>query len=253
MLKTSIILATFNRPELLRLGLESINRQKIDFPLEIVVVNDGTNDDTERVCSMFKKLDIKYVFSGSRNEKELISRPPSVANNIGIQQSTGDIIILSCPEIYHLNDTLELIIKPLQKYPDLLTIPNYMYFDDNGYFLSDIKNGSKGNLAGCMVRYDSVEMPFLFGVRRNKLFEIGGYDEDFIGYAADDNDLVNRLLMNSCEYFRVDAKIVHLYHGARCDSQVHWDDPKWVYNYNLFTSRKNIMVRNVGKDWGKIE
>ncbi len=252
MLKTSIILATFNRPELLRLGLESINRQKIDFPLEIVVVNDGTNDDTERVCSMFKKLNIKYIFSGSRNEKELISRPPSVANNIGIQQSSGDIIILSCPEIYHLNDTLEMIINPLQKYPDLLVIPNYMYFDDNGYFLSDIKNGSKGNLAGCMVRYDSVEMPFLLGVRRNKLFEIGGYDEDFIGYAADDNDLINRLLMNNCEHFRVDAKIVHLYHGTRCDSQMHWDDPKWAYNYNLFTSRKNIMVRNVGKDWGKI-
>jgi len=252
MLKTSIILATFNRPELLRFGLESISKQKVGFPLEIVVVNDGAKDDTEKICSMFKGLDIKYIFSGNRNEKELVSRPPSVANNIGIQQSTGDIIVLSCPEIFHLNNALAMVIEPLQKYPNLLVIPNYMYFDDDGYFLASLRNNTKGELGRCAVRYDSVEMPFLLGVRRNKLIEIGGYDEDFIGYAADDNDLVNRLIMNNCEYMRVDTKIVHLYHGARCDSQMHWDNPKWVYNYNLFLSRKDIMVRNDDKEWGKL-
>ena len=87
---------------------------------------------------------------------------------------------------------------------------------------------------------------------KKEFIEIGGYDEDFVGYAGDDNDFVQRLLKNGCEYYCNNAKVVHLFHGKRCDSDYHWKNPAWVYNHFLYQVRKHKIVRNENKEWGKI-
>ena len=125
-MKVSLILSSFQRPHLLRLGLSSVLRFKPPFPLEIIVVNDGLPDETENVCKEFcdKGLDVQYIFSGQRNLGGTIKRRVSgFALNIGIKQSTGDIIVLSCPEIYHLSDILTTEVLALQSAPRSMVIP----------------------------------------------------------------------------------------------------------------------------------
>lgn len=250
-LKISIIMSSFNRPKLLNLGLSSIVKQKIDYSLEIIMVNDGMDDDTQKICKLYgDKLNIKYIFSGYRNVKTLVSRTPAIPLNIGIKNSEGDIIILTCPEIYHLNDGINKIIKPLIENRNYLTIPEFIYFDDSGKYTDDLLKNLNGDLDKCDNNKNDVQMPFLMGMWKDQIMNIGGYDEDFIGYAADDNDFVDRLKLNGCVYHRVDAKAVHLYHGKRCSGTVQWENPAWVYNYKLYTERKGILIRNVGKEWG---
>jgi hypothetical protein len=53
------------------------------------------------------------------------------------------------------------------------------------------------------------------------------------------------------KYGKLPAKIMHLYHGVRCDAQMHPENPKWVYNYELFLARKDQRIRNIGREWGK--
>jgi len=250
--KISIIMSSFNRPQLLNLGLSSILNQKIDYPFETIVVNDGSNDDTENICNLYKdKLNIKYIFSGYRNLKKLTSRPPGFALNIGIKNSTGDIIILTCPEIYHRNNSINEIIKPLIGNNNYLTIPKFMYFDDIGEYTNELlSNSNNSRLDLCNINNDDVQMPFLMGIWKKKILDIGGYDEDFIGYAGDDNDFVDRLKLNGCDHYRVNAEIIHLYHGKRCSGVEDWNNPEWAYNYKLYKERKNIMIRNVNKEWG---
>ena len=252
----SIVISTFNRAELLNLGLSSIASQKIDYPLEIIIVNDGVDtDDTKKVCDSYKnKLNTKYIFSGHRNSKNLISRNPGIPLNIGIKNSSGDIIILTCPEIYHINNGLNQIIKPLIKNHNYLTVPKSMYFDDLNEYTSNLLKGNSSNklLSTCEFRTDHIVMPFLMGIWKQQILDIGGYDEDFTGYACDDNDFVDRLKLNGCEHYKVESKIVHLYHGKRCTGDLMWDNSAWAYNYNLYLNRKNIIIRNKNKEWGKI-
>jgi glycosyltransferase involved in cell wall biosynthesis len=249
--KVSIIMTSFNRPKLLNLGLSSIAKQKIDYPLEIVVVNDGIDDDTKNVCDSYKnKLNIKYIFSGHRNAKTLVSRSPAIPLNIGIKNSEGDIVILTCPEIYHLNDGINNIVRPLIENHNYLTIPEFIYFDDSGKYTDDLLKKLNGDLDKCDINKDDVQMPFLMGMWKDQVINIGGYDEDFIGYAAEDNDFVDRLKLNKCVYNKVDAKAVHLYHGKRCSGVAELNNPDWVYNNKLYTERKGILIRNVGKEWG---
>lgn len=250
--KISIVMSSFNRPELLNLGLLSISKQKIDYPLEIVVVNDGMDDNTEKICDSYrKKLNIKYIFSGHRNSKKLISRTPAIPINIGIKNAIGDIIILTCPEIYHLNDCVNTIIKPLLENDRYLSIPKFMYFDDLGEYTNNLLNNTnKSDINTCKYHEEHSQMPFLMGIWKEQIMDIGGYDEDFTGYACDDNDFVDRLKLNGCTYYRVDAEIVHLYHGERCSGFEQWNNPEWVYNYKLYKERKDTIVRNLGREWG---
>lgn len=246
----SLVASSFNRPELLDVGLSSIAKYEKFFNLEIVIVNDGIKDDTELVCKKYSdRLNIKYIYSGQRNSSEIISRSPGIPLNIGIKRSVGDIIILSCPEIFHLDDCLNRIVKPLIENKKILVIPNKMYFDNDGQYTNDVKSKKTGDLKLCEVRKDSVQMPFLMGIWKSELLDIGGYDEDFTGYASEDNDLIDRLIMNGNKHYRVDTDIVHLYHGTRNNSGMYWENPKWVYNYQLRISRKNQMIRNLN-GWG---
>ena len=79
------------------------------------------------------------------------------------------------------------------------------------------------------------------------------YDEDFTGYAGDDNDFCERLIAKGLTYVRVAGQVVHLFHEGSNDGQMHENNPDWVYNWNLLKGRRGIIVRNVGREWGKID
>ena len=262
-MKVSLILPSFRRATLLDLGLSSIAKYTYDFPLEIVVVNDGLEDETRDVCRRYAdRFEMKYLFSGQRNVDGIKMRIPGYAINIGVRNCTGDIIVLSCPEVYHVNNCLKLLIFAAQGQPQYLVIPESMYFDDVGTVTNYLLKGKTEpleamdaieSLTSGIVGTDAVTMPYLMAMYKEKFMEIGGYDEDFTGYAGDDNDLVHRLLFNnSMLYGKLPAKIIHMYHGVRCDAQMHPENPRWVYNYELFLKRKNQRVRNQGIDWGRI-
>ena len=131
---TSLIIGSFMRPDLLKLGLWSITQQHIKRDLEIIVLNDGLEDDTEKICNVYKNiLNLRYIFTGQRNTKEkMVHRDSGFAMNIGVKQAKGDIIILAGAEMYHLNNTINLIINPLIDNKKILSVPEIIYFDDTG-------------------------------------------------------------------------------------------------------------------------
>jgi len=259
---TSLIIGSFMRPDLLKLGLWSITQQHIKRDLEIIVLNDGLEDDTEKICNVYKNiLNLRYIFTGQRNTKEkMVHRDSGFAMNIGVKQAKGDIIILAGAEMYHLNNTINLIINPLIDNKKILSVPEIIYFDDTGNtvnylsinptinlpedLLNEIKQSRENRRASLM--------PFFMGMYKKHFINIGGYDEDFVGSAGDDNDFVNRLLLKGLTYNTTNAEMIHLYHGKRCDSRQHWNNPKWVYNYNLSLVRKDKIIRNENREWGKI-
>jgi len=264
-IKCSIVMSSFSRSGLLNHGLFSLNSQiqklSNDYDFEIVVNNDGfDNDETRAVCERFKVLNVKYVFSGQRNSNGAIFRNPAVPNNIAFKQSSGDIVFLTCPEIYHYENSLEKSLNMLKSNKKIMTTFLYLYMDD-GRVLNNISNNIEENhkyILNCGLdkHYDLIEMPFFMGLWRDEFEAIGGYDEDFIGYAGEDNDLVRRLIMNGLKYSKFKSDAVHLFHGKAGGSLNESTIPKgmmdkWRYNIKIAEERKNILVRNKGKEWGK--
>lgn len=249
-MKASIIITSFNRPHLLSLGLRSLADQSFSKDeVEVIVLNDGDpNDDTEGVCELYnEELSIRYFKAQHKTDQWRI---PGFAINHGVKQSAGEFIFISCAEMYHLDNSVPMMIKALEASKKSLVIPQFGR-DDNGSFLKKLKQGKEvtGNDFGSLELLHNIHLPFFMGMRKKEFVDIGGYDEDFTGVGFDDNDIVDRLKLVGNSHKRVPCRIVHLYHP-----RLAFNNPKTraMVNYNnrLWVKKRGRAIRNVNREWG---
>jgi glycosyltransferase involved in cell wall biosynthesis len=82
--EVSVVIPTYNRAKVLSRAVKSVlNQGYRDF--EIIVVDDGSTDNTEQVVGAFDKQQVKYV----RHEKNM---GPAAARNTGIGHANGKYI-----------------------------------------------------------------------------------------------------------------------------------------------------------------
>jgi len=261
--KASILISTYNRSELLKFGLSSIAKQDFNKnDVEIIVINDYLPDDTERICSEFTDLDIKYIFTGQRNLNSIVSRIPGYAINIGVKIAKGKFIFISCAEIYHLDNTISSMLNVLENNNEKI-ITTCVGKEGSGNFLNKLKDGSINiendfNKEKIMENDPAtMQLPYFLGLNRQYFIDIGGYDEDFIGLVADDNDLSERLKKYGCKYHYTNDRIIHLYHerllinGKTLKIENQYVQQRVDYNRKLYKERENIIVRN-NKGWGNV-
>jgi hypothetical protein len=251
--KVSIIITTYKRTHLLRWGLYSLSQQHIPFEFETIVVNDGIEDESEAICNEFKdKLNLKYIFTGQRNlQGDPVWRVPGFAINIAAKQATGDILVMCCAEMFHLNNTIDCLVQPIIDNPKLLAVPHGRDDRDGAFlnYLTDHSGEVSMELYNKCIILDT-RMPFLMALHRSQFLEIGGYDEDFVGIAYDDRDIIDRLLKNGGSYCQTSALTIHLFHPRIQGYYQGGGPPEWEYNKNLFFSRIGKVVRNEGREWG---
>lgn len=247
-MKMSILITCFQRSHLLRWHLRSLVRQYGIEDCEIIVLNDGIQDSTEQVCIEFNdRLNIKYIFTGQRNTPTIKWRIPGFCLNVGIKQASYDFMIISCAEMYLVEDDI------IQAIFDTLSINSRQLVITEGkedrkrYFLKYLEqtNGMySANIYNKLCGLGTF-LPFYMGLSKNELMHIGGFDEDFIGNAWDDNDIISRLQKVGCMYNKLDNKhVVHLYHKRR-HSMVGHD-----INKKLYEDRINTIIRNGEREWG---
>ena len=78
----SVVIPTYNRAEHLEACLASVQQQSL-MPYELIVVDDGSTDQTEALC---RKIGGKLRYLPQEN------RGVSAARNYGIRESQGDWI-----------------------------------------------------------------------------------------------------------------------------------------------------------------
>ncbi|MDT8318546.1 MAG: glycosyltransferase [bacterium] len=125
-MKISIVVATLNRDEDLKVLLESLLIQT-KLPFEIIVVDQSDDDSTKDLClSYSSKLPLNYIHSTHKSGTH--------SRNIGIQKSTGDVVAFLDDDTKLLPDYLEQIEIFYRKYPHAIggmgKIVNFMEFRD---------------------------------------------------------------------------------------------------------------------------
>ncbi len=253
----SILITSYDRPNLLRYGLSSINSQSFDKKaVEIIVLNDYLPDETEKVCQEFPDLNIRYVYTGQRNIQSVITRAPSYALNIGAKIAKGKYLFISCAEIYHIDNTIQNMINKLSEGKEFVT--TCVGYEDSGKAIAALKEGRKFSLNN-EIKMKGMHLPYFLGLHKDVYFEIGGYDEDFIGLAADDNDFADRLVKHGCKYQVINDRIIHLHHSRLLDDGTHLTKAnnnrdnrlRLAYNRKLYDEKKEKIVRNES-GWGDV-
>lgn len=253
MKSVSILISACSNPHHLKWHLESLARQTIPFAIEILVLNDGLNDETEAWCRRYKaKLNIKYIFTGQRNLRgSMIYRAPGLALNVGIQSAEGQVIVISCAEMFHINNTLMHLVPPVKQ--DSKTIATCLGMDDDGTFIYGLE-GQQGFFS--WTSYHTLyprlntRLPFLMAVDRQELLDIGGFDEDFKGLGFEGQDLVSRLIQKGCCLYLTQAQAIRLYHpNNHLDMQ---DNPAYQHNQQIHQERRGLIIRNQNRKWGQL-
>ncbi|MDA3838156.1 MAG: glycosyltransferase family 2 protein [Candidatus Delongbacteria bacterium] len=103
----SIIIPTHNRAELLKRAIESALNQTYSKH-EIIVIDDGSTDNTKEIVDSFKNMRIKYL----KNESSLGG---AGTRNVGIKHSSGEFIAFLDDDDIWYNNKLELQIKKIRE------------------------------------------------------------------------------------------------------------------------------------------
>ena len=136
-MKISIAIPTRNRSRFLANLLRSILRQT-RLPEEVIIVDDSDTDETVRLArdnhSIFlnKGIALKYLHGNNENMST------SAARNLGIDESSGEIIFLIDDDVILHNNYISEILKIYREYPMAKGVQGYIMNGD--FAFSNFKN-----------------------------------------------------------------------------------------------------------------
>ncbi len=132
--KASIVIATYNRHEILSKTLAAITHQTYPNDLmEIVIVDDGSNDEIFQVIKKYEtKLNLRYCRQPNTGFKV------SAARNMGLQIAKGEAIILIDADILPLPTDVEKYMQILHVTDEAVLIGHRRYVDTSQLSDDDI-------------------------------------------------------------------------------------------------------------------
>lgn len=109
----SVVIPTYNRAHYLNRALKSLQEQNFSENFEVVVVDDGSIDQTAEVVKTWsKQLNLKLVGNSHQGV--------SVARNLGIKNATGEILVFFDDDAVAAKDWLQNIKETMAK-EDIIT------------------------------------------------------------------------------------------------------------------------------------
>ena len=113
----SVIIPTYNYANFLSKAIESVLRQTY-CNVEIIVVDDGSADDTQRVVEQYST--VKYFYQRNKGL--------AAARNNGIRQSGGDYLVFLDADDWFEKDALEKNYMAIKDKPHIAFVSGSYYF-----------------------------------------------------------------------------------------------------------------------------
>lgn len=184
--KVSVIIPAYNAGAYLRATLQSVMDQTYQ-EFEVLVVDDGSTDDTAAVAQSFAPK-VGYVYQANAG--------PSVARNIGILSSAGEILAFLDADDAWLPELLETHVNALVARPDVDgSFVWARFIDQHGGQLPDTLGGRAEEvtlrrtlLGGTPVQFSTL------AVRKAVFDRIGSFDPEL--RQSEDWDVMLRMLID---------------------------------------------------------
>ncbi|APC97391.1 glycosyltransferase family 2 protein [Francisella frigiditurris] len=225
----SLVITTYNSPQYLKKVLESVLYQTLP-PMEIIIADDGSTDDTKKVIEEFAKQTKIPVIHSWQEDKGFRA---AKSRNEAFIKATGEYLIYIDGDI--------ILSKNFIKDHKILSERNTVLYGRRVFLtkkLTDLilfsKKRIKINLFtnGIKNRLKVIRSIFLakkisksvrnsrgfqtcnFSFFRNDFININGFNEDFEGWGLEDTELCERFLNSNIKLKKVRFSIInyHLWH-----------------------------------------
>lgn len=249
---TSVIISTYRQPQNLCLTLQALSRQTI-IPAEVMIADDGSSDETRHALDeLAPELPFRllHVWQPDKGFRAARSR------NNAIHHARGEIIAFLDQDTLPHRLWLERMLYYLR--PGHLCTGYLLNLPEHAAAQLDRKTIERGEFETChsASEYKSLDMlqakftvysllrragigikgrpAFASGnaaAYRHNLLSVNGFDEEYVGWGQEDDDLGWRLYMSGIKPVPVvnRALVSHIAHPVRHDST--WKDGANIERY----------------------
>ncbi len=236
----SVIIPTYNRAGLLRRTLESLTRQSLpaaDF--EVLVVDDGSSDDTAAVAESFRgRLELRYFFQPDEGWRV------AQARNVGIAHAAGPVCVMVDSGVVLHSGCLQAHLDSHQQADGPVAVVGYVYgWGREGAEAEELvrtldfgdpdagvelmrRTGRWGDVREAFYAkhgedFGGLPAPWIVywtcnvSAPTDRLRAVGGFDEQIRSWGGEDIDLGYRLYLDGARFLL-----------NRAASAVHYPHPK---------------------------
>lgn len=203
MVSISIIIPAYNQANYLGEAIQSVLDQTCgDF--DLVIVDDGSTDDTEKVVSKFRDLRIRCIRQDNRGL--------SAARNRGLQNSFGKYVTFLDADDLFVPDKLEVLSEALDRDPELgLVAGQAVLIDENRNPLGKIYDTPLPEDPLNFLLWNPLHVGSVM-LRRSWQQKVGLFDESL--HAYEDWDMWLRLIRAGCRLGSIGRPVsLYRFHG----------------------------------------
>ncbi len=172
MYNISVVIPTYNREKFIKKAVESVLRQKgqhESFDItEIIVVDDGSTDDTEKAVKEIK--DDRVIYHRLPN-----NMGANAARNAGVDMSAGNWIAFQDSDDEWHDDKLKKQVEYASRHTDCMMIshPIRAIFNDGSIICTRVVNSE--DVISELAKSNFLDTPSML-VEKNALIDTGGFD-----------------------------------------------------------------------------
>lgn len=233
MMTTSLIITVFNRSHLIRKALLSLQNQSVK-PDELILSDDGSTEDIiSAISDIVQKFDFPVKYVQQENKGFRLAK----CRNNGVKNSDGNLLMFLDQDLIHTRDLIKTFISSSKEKRFITGMP--IWIDEersskiseekivHNTFSEVISNEDKFAITKqykkdkryyYLHKLKLTNQPRLRGgicaINRKDFEKINGYDEKFIGWGAEDDDVGTRLYKIGAEGFNpfLNEYAIHLFH-----------------------------------------
>ena len=208
--KVSVIIPTYNGSDVIKDTIDSVLLQT-ESDLEVIVVDDGSTDDTSKVVKSFKDVRIKYFYKDNRGF--------SSACNYGLSKAKGQYVaFLDHDDLWPVN-YLAITLIGLEKHPEfgLAYSPITVRYSDG----TEVKSYKSPPGKSGWLTMELFKTGFIWNsavVVRRSVLEGFYWDESLTSY--EDGDYFLRLSVRTPFLFVPDVEAIRREHGQNFSKKV---------------------------------
>jgi len=201
-LEVSVVIPTYNRGYSLDRAINSVLRQSFD-DFELIVVDDGSTDNTQEVVASFKDQRLRYFLTENRGV--------SAARNLGVSYSKAQWLAFLDSDDEWLSDKLERQIEYLNNHREMELVHGEEIWIRKGRRVNPMKKHQKSggdifirSLDLCLISPSAVMLS------RDLFYEMGKFDEEFV--VCEDYDLWLKITSRHKVGF-IESPVINKYGG----------------------------------------
>lgn len=192
----SVIIPTYNSSKYIEKNIKNL-LNNIPKNTEIIVVDDGSTDNTTSILKNFKK--IKVI------KRKHIS--PAKVRNVGWEKACGNIVIFLDSDCFVTKNWFKEMIKPFSE-KDVIAVSG-VYISKQKKLISRYIQHQTIFRQSKARKYTDNLASYSLAIKKNSLIKVGGFPEAYLSASAEDTELSYRLKKFGKFILNKKAKVYH--------------------------------------------